>query len=217
MNKAHTYGILQTQVVLVPGSHVTLFVPAQKNDKLSQGLFVTLAWISGSGVLNGARIQRLLSRLWECDLQRPIVPLFLPTIGNLGCDRSPFTGRRESNPRHGAKGHSYDDTFISLGCRSTYRIRSQSFYRSVGIWSCRRTTPRRQYGDSEFVEATRYAAPGEAGCFFPPARHVSGDRLADAPFLFESLRRSDNSREIQKFFCIDYLNSLRGTPSQHPL
>jgi len=46
MNKAHTHGILQTNVVLVPGSHVTLFVPAQKNDKLSQRLFVTLAWIA---------------------------------------------------------------------------------------------------------------------------------------------------------------------------
>jgi hypothetical protein len=84
MNKAHTHGILQTHVVLVPGSHVTLFVPAQKNDKLSQGLFVTLAWISGSGVLIGAWIQRLLSRLQECDLRRPTVPLFLPTMGNLG-------------------------------------------------------------------------------------------------------------------------------------
>jgi len=83
MNKAHTHGILQTHVVLVLGSHVTLFVPAQKNDKLSQGLFVTLAWISSSGVLIGAWIQQLLSRLQECDLQRPTVPLFLPTMGNL--------------------------------------------------------------------------------------------------------------------------------------
>jgi len=123
------------------------------------------------------------------------VPLFLPIIGNLGCDRSPFTGRRESNPRHGAKGHSYGDSFISLGCRSTYRIQSQSFYRSAGIWSFRRTTPRRQYGDSEFVEATRYAAPGEAGCFFSSARRGSGYRLADAPFLFESLRREHLSRQ----------------------
>jgi hypothetical protein len=84
MNKAHTHGILQTHEVLVPGSHVTLFVPAQKNDKLSQGLFVILARISGSGVLIGAWIQRLLSRLRECDLQRPTMPLFLPTMGNLG-------------------------------------------------------------------------------------------------------------------------------------
>jgi len=61
-------------VVLEPGSHVTLFVPAQKNDKLSQKLFVTLAWISGSGVSIGAWIQRLLSRLRECDLQRPTLP-----------------------------------------------------------------------------------------------------------------------------------------------
>jgi len=43
-------------------------------------------------------------------------------------------------------------------------------------------TPRRQYGDSELVEAARYAAPVEIGCFFPPARRGSGDRLADTPF-----------------------------------
>jgi len=48
--------------------------------------------------------------------------------------------------------------------------------------SCGRMTPRRQYGNSELVEAARYAAPGETGCFFPPARHGSGDCLADAPF-----------------------------------
>jgi len=39
------------------------------------------------------------------------------------------------------------------------------------------------------VEAARYAAPGETGCFFPPARHGSGDRLADAPFtMYEVLK-----------------------------
>jgi len=43
-------------------------------------------------------------------------------------------------------------------------------------------TLRRQYGDSELVEAAQYAAPGETGCFFPPARYGSGDRLTDAPF-----------------------------------
>ena len=46
MNKNHTHGILISHLTLVHGSHITLFVPAQKNDKLSQGHFVTLAWIS---------------------------------------------------------------------------------------------------------------------------------------------------------------------------
>ena len=59
-------------------------MPAQKNDKFCQGLFVTLAWISGSGMLIGAWIQRLASRLRECNLQKPTVPLFLTTMGNLG-------------------------------------------------------------------------------------------------------------------------------------
>jgi len=54
--------------------------------------------------------------------------------------------------------------------------------------SCGRTTLRRQYGDSDLVEAARYAAAGETGCFFPPARHGSGDRLADAPFTILKTR-----------------------------
>jgi len=33
---------------------------------------------------NGAWIQCLPSRLWECNLQKPTVPLFLTTMGNLG-------------------------------------------------------------------------------------------------------------------------------------
>jgi len=44
-------------------------------------------------------------------------------ISNPHYDRSSFTGQRESYPRHGTKGHSYDDSFISLGYWSTYRIR----------------------------------------------------------------------------------------------
>jgi len=36
-------------------------------------------------------------------------------------DRSPFTSQRESNPRHGTKGLSYDNSFIPLGHQSTYR------------------------------------------------------------------------------------------------
>jgi len=68
--------MLQAHVVLTPGSHITLFVPAQKNDKFSQGLFVTLAWISVSGFLIGAWIQRLLSRLKECNLQKPVCLCF---------------------------------------------------------------------------------------------------------------------------------------------
>jgi len=56
------------------------------------------------------------------------------------------------------------------------------------------------------VEAARYAAPGETGCFFPPARHGSGDRLADAPFTIDpkclegshnTYDRSTNSSRMQ--------------------
>jgi len=84
MNKNHTHGILISHLTLVHGSHITLFVPAQKNDKLSQGHFVTLAWISGSGVKIGEWILRLLSRLRNCGLTGPSVPLFLPTVGHYG-------------------------------------------------------------------------------------------------------------------------------------
>ena len=48
--------------------------------------------------------------------------------------------------------------------------------------TCGRTTPRRQHGDSELVEAAHGTQPRARRWFLPPARHVSGDRLADAPF-----------------------------------
>ena len=51
---------------------------------------------------------------------------FLP-VGKRDCDHdvdgSPFTSRWKSNPRHGTKGNSYDDSYTPLGYRSTYRIR----------------------------------------------------------------------------------------------
>ena len=98
MNKEHTHGILQSHVVLVFASHVTLFVPAQKNDKLQQGHFVTLAWVTGSGVPIGAWILRLLRRLQSCGCLDPKVPLFLPTIGHLGYRRV-LVGRPVSKPQ----------------------------------------------------------------------------------------------------------------------
>ena len=60
--------------------------------------------------------------------------------------------------------------------------------------SCGKTTPRRQYGDSELVEAARYATPGETGCFFPPARRGSGDRLANA--LFTILKQTNKQTNL---------------------
>jgi len=46
--------------------------------------------------------------------------------------------------------------------------------------SCGRTTPRPQLATQSWWRP--HAAPGETGCFFPPARCGSGDCLADAPF-----------------------------------
>jgi len=82
VNKTHTHGILQSQIVLEQGKHVLLFVPAQKIDPTHQGHFVTLAWVSGSGVKIGSWIQRLFHRLQVCNARHPACPLFLPTRGN---------------------------------------------------------------------------------------------------------------------------------------
>ena len=56
-------------------------------------------------------------------------------------------------------------------------------------------------GDSELVEVARYAAHGEMGVVFPPARRGRGDRLptADAPFAI--LNGLSHFEFVQFFFC----------------
>ena len=53
VNKAHTHGILMRHVVLMPSSHLSLWVQGQKTDQLGQGHAVTLAWVTGSGIQLG--------------------------------------------------------------------------------------------------------------------------------------------------------------------
>ena len=89
VNKAHTHGILMRHVVLIPSSHLSLWVQGQKTDQLGQGHAVTLAWVTGSGIQLGWWVQRLLERLKQCDISYPSSPLFLPTIGNQGFRRVP--------------------------------------------------------------------------------------------------------------------------------
>ena len=84
VNKTHTHGLLQKHIVLVPDSHVSLFVQAQKTDCTRQGHHITLAWASGSGVLIGSWVVRLLARLKRCGCFGPALPLFLPTKGHQG-------------------------------------------------------------------------------------------------------------------------------------
>ena len=95
-----------------------------EQDTLSQNWCVEI-WA-------GALIVRLNLRLWGMIICTPKLSLSLflslglplsPWRTRSQGDRSPFTGRRASNPRHGTKGHSYDDSFIPLGYWSTYRIR----------------------------------------------------------------------------------------------
>ena len=84
VNKSHSHGLLQGHVVLVPDSHVSVFVQAQKTDSVRKGHYLTLAWQTGSGVDIGKWVARLLARLQRCGHASPTSPLFLPTRGHQG-------------------------------------------------------------------------------------------------------------------------------------
>ena len=128
VNKTHTHGILQSQIVLEQDRYVQLFVPAQKTDPTHQGHFVTLAWVSGSGVKIGFWIQRLLRRLQICGARHPACPLFLPTRGNHGFHRV-YVGQAVTKP----------NTFESLLPRVFAIFRTQpQLLRLFGNHSCRR-------------------------------------------------------------------------------
>jgi len=128
VNKTHTHGILQSQIVLEQGQHVLLFVPAQKTDPTHQGHFVTLAWVSGSGVKIGFWIQLLFHRLQVCNARHLACPLFLPTRGNHGFHRV-YVGQAVTKP----------NTFDRLLPRVFAIFQTQSqLLRLFGYHSCRR-------------------------------------------------------------------------------
>jgi len=78
LNKSWSMGLRRRHVTFVPGSHVTLFVQAQKNDPRGQGSEVVIAWVTGSGVCVGRILQRLCARLEECGIPED-GPLFCAT------------------------------------------------------------------------------------------------------------------------------------------
>jgi len=78
LNKTWSMGLRRQHVTFVPGSHVTLFVQAQKNDPRGQGSEVVIAWVMGSGVCVGHILQLLCARLEECGIP-PEGPLFCST------------------------------------------------------------------------------------------------------------------------------------------
>mmetsp|Transcript_60797 Transcript_60797/g.125212 ORF Transcript_60797/g.125212 Transcript_60797/m.125212 type:complete len:341 (+) Transcript_60797:317-1339(+) len=81
LNKAWSMGLLRCHVTFVPGSHVTLFVQAQKNDPRGKGMEVVIAWVTGSGVCVGRILQLLCARLEACGI---------PEEGPLFCATSSF-------------------------------------------------------------------------------------------------------------------------------
>jgi len=78
VNKAWSMGLRRCHLTFVPGSHVTLFIQAQKNDPRGQGSEVVIAWESGSGVCVGRILQLLDERLAECGIPAE-GPLFCAT------------------------------------------------------------------------------------------------------------------------------------------
>lgn len=98
VNKDHSHGILQAHLLVVHNRHISLYIQAQKTDSTRKGHHVTLAWTTGSGVTVGKWVLRLLSRLSECGVRAPHIPLFLPTMGNLGF-RTVTKGHAVSKPQ----------------------------------------------------------------------------------------------------------------------
>lgn len=62
-------GLRVGHVAVVPGSHVRLFVAAQKNDPYNDGDMVPLAWVTQSGVRIGKTVQQYLQRLYDSGVQ----------------------------------------------------------------------------------------------------------------------------------------------------
>jgi len=77
-NRDSSMGLRRWHVTYVRGSHVTLFIQAQKNDTTGRGSEVVVAWVTGSGVRVGEILLRLEARLDECNIPRD-APLFCPT------------------------------------------------------------------------------------------------------------------------------------------
>ena len=100
VNKDHSHGILQAHLLVVHNRHISLYIQAQKTDSTRKGHHITLAWTTGSGVKVGTSqwVLRLLSRLSECGVRAPHIPLFLPTMGNLGF-RAVTKGHAVSKPQ----------------------------------------------------------------------------------------------------------------------
>jgi len=78
MNKKWTMGLRRCHVTFVPGSHITLFIQAQKNDPKGLGSEVVISWVTGSGVCVGRILQLLQARLEECGIPED-GPLFCAT------------------------------------------------------------------------------------------------------------------------------------------
>jgi len=78
LNKQWTMGLRRCHVTFVSGSHVTLFIQAQKNDPRGLGSEVVIAWVTGSGVCVGRILQLLQARLAECGIPEE-GPLFCAT------------------------------------------------------------------------------------------------------------------------------------------
>mmetsp|Transcript_47303 Transcript_47303/g.96675 ORF Transcript_47303/g.96675 Transcript_47303/m.96675 type:complete len:428 (+) Transcript_47303:665-1948(+) len=80
LNASGSMGLKREHVVLVPDSHVTLFLQSQKNDTFATGNEIFLAWVTGSGVAIGELFSRYV-RWLDCSDIPPEAPFLCPTDG----------------------------------------------------------------------------------------------------------------------------------------
>jgi len=138
LNEKMTMGLRRSDIDLVHGSHVTLFLQSMKNDTTGKGTEVVLAWETASGLKIGETIMRLQERLYVCNV---------PMSGPLLCGTSqkkgesfilPQPGRafRESNLLKTLLPRIYEE--CSAGSDLLSRFSFHSFRRGGASWAWRR-------------------------------------------------------------------------------
>jgi hypothetical protein len=75
-------GLLVSDVRVVSGERIELFIRSMKNDTYAEGNYISLAWITASGVEIGRMLQLYLACL-TADGVSSDQPLFVPTHGNV--------------------------------------------------------------------------------------------------------------------------------------
>eukprot|EP00961_Rhodomonas_salina_P271585 3669586-Rhodomonas_salina.1 len=139
VNASRSMGLRIRDVHLEEGSHVLLFIRKQKNDPYSKGSEVVIAWVTGSGVQDGATLQLLLLHLQASGMSLDDA-LFCPTRECTGGFRQPSpSGFRAAGSLQTALKTLFED------CRADLALVKQftwhSLRRGGASWAFRNNVP----------------------------------------------------------------------------